>query len=102
MTNVLKSERERGVSPLPFSLPLPLGPTTPTLYLIGSMMPLFIANFGSTLDSLGEPVPEGEEESIVDSVASFCIIFGIIGAVSGIAGFTMVTLWSIAGERQVR
>lgn len=66
------------------------------------MMPLFIANFGSTLDSLGEPVEEGEdEESIVDSVASFCIIFGVIGVVSGIAGFIMVTLWSISGERQV-
>ncbi|CAM9323517.1 unnamed protein product [Pylaiella littoralis] len=65
------------------------------------MMPLFIANFGSTLDSLGEPVEEGEDqESIVDSVASFCIIFGVIGVVSGIAGFIMVTLWSISGERQ--
>ncbi|CAN0307393.1 unnamed protein product, partial [Hapterophycus canaliculatus] len=64
-------------------------------------MPLFIANFGSTLDSLGEPVDDDEEQdTILESVSSFCIYFGIIGLVSGIAGFTMVTLWSIAGERQ--
>lgn len=66
------------------------------------MMPLFIANFGSTLDSLGEPVDEDESaDSILESVSSFCIYFAIIGLVSGIAGFAMVTLWSIAGERQV-
>lgn len=65
-------------------------------------MPLFMANFGSTLDALGEPVDEGaDQESVVDQVASFCILFGVIGLVSGVAGFTMVTLWSIAGERQV-
>ena len=66
-----------------------------------SMMPLFIANFGSTLDELGEPVDETEETSILESVESFVVIFGIIGAVAGLAGFTMVSLWSIAGERQV-
>lgn len=64
------------------------------------MMPLFIANFGSTLDELGEPVAETEETSILESVESFVVIFGIIGAVAGLAGFTMVSLWSIAGERQ--
>lgn len=66
------------------------------------MMPLFVANFGSTLDSLGEPPEPGEEEdSAVESVKSFCIIFVVIGVVSALAGFTMVTLWSISGERQV-
>lgn len=69
--------------------------------LSSSTMPLFIANFGSTLDELGEIPPEGEEPNIVDSVESFVRIFAIIGAVAGVAGFTMVSLWSIAGERQV-
>ena len=66
------------------------------------MMPLFIVNFGGTLDGLGEVPEEGEEEtSIVDSVAPFVMLFGIIGAVAGLTGFTMVTVWTIAGERQV-
>lgn len=65
------------------------------------MMPLFIANFGSTLDELGEPLDPDEESSILSSVESFVIIFAIIGAVAGAAGFTMVSLWSISGERQV-
>lgn len=64
-------------------------------------MPLFIANFGSTLDELGEGPPDGGEQSIVDSVRIFVELFGIIGAVAGVAGFTMVSTWSIAGERQV-
>ncbi|CAN0440393.1 unnamed protein product, partial [Ectocarpus sp. 12 AP-2014] len=64
------------------------------------MMPLFIANFGSTLDELGEPVDEGEETTVLDSVASFCILFGVIGFVAGVVGFVLVTLWSISGERQ--
>eukprot|EP00904_Undaria_pinnatifida_P011955 jgi/Undpi1/7890/HiC_scaffold_24.g10362.m1 len=64
------------------------------------MMPLFIANFGSTLDELGEPLDPDEESSILSSVESFVIIFAIIGAVAGAAGFTMVSLWSISGERQ--
>ena len=66
------------------------------------MMPLFMAHFGSTLDELGEPVEQGGEVSIKESVEEFCIYFAVIGAVAGIAGFVMVTLWSIAGERQVR
>ncbi|CAM9424479.1 unnamed protein product [Ascophyllum nodosum] len=63
-------------------------------------MPLFIVNFAGTLDGLGEVPEDGEETSIVDSVAPFVTIFGIIGAVAGVAGFTMVTVWTIAGERQ--
>ncbi|CAM9424622.1 unnamed protein product [Ascophyllum nodosum] len=64
------------------------------------MMPLFIVNFGGTLDGLGEVPEDDEETSIVDSVAPFVTLFGIIGAVAGLAGFTMVTVWTIAGERQ--
>ncbi|CAN0287525.1 unnamed protein product [Ectocarpus sp. 6 AP-2014] len=64
------------------------------------MMPLFIANFGSTLDELGEPVEEGDEKTILESVTSFCIIFGVVGFIAGVVGFVLVTLWSISGERQ--
>ena len=87
------------------SIPPPPPPVTETCFRIRgtySMMPLFIANFGSTLDELGQPVEQGEEVSIRESVEEFCIYFAAIGAVAGIAGFTMVSLWSIAGERQVR
>ncbi|CAM9703395.1 unnamed protein product, partial [Scytosiphon promiscuus] len=64
-------------------------------------MPLFIANFGSTLDELGTPVdPNESQDSILESVSSFCIYFAVIGLVAGVSGFIMVTLWSIAGERQ--
>ena len=66
-----------------------------------SMMPLFMANFGSTLDALGEPPEPGDEETVVEQVESFTIYFGVIGLVSGVACFTMVTLFTIAGERQV-
>lgn len=62
------------------------------------MMPIFIANFGSTLDGLGN---SSGEQSVVSQVREFIVTFGIIGAVAGVAGFTMVSLWSIAGERQV-
>lgn len=66
------------------------------------MMPLFMANFGSTLDALGGPVTPGpDEETIVEQVASFAILFVVIGIVSAGGGFIMVTLWSISGERQV-
>ena len=66
------------------------------------MMPLFIYHFGSTLDTLGEPVePGAEQRPFVDLVAPLCLRFGLIGLVSGIAGFTMVALWTISGERQV-
>ena len=64
-------------------------------------MPLFIANFGGTLDMLGQVPEDGEETSIVDSVAPFVSLFGIIGAVAVVAGFTVVAAWTIAGERQV-
>lgn len=65
-------------------------------------MPLFMVNFAGTLDELGEKPGEGEEEkSMVDSLETFVIMFAVIGAVAGVAGFTMVTFWSIAGERQV-
>ncbi len=63
------------------------------------MMPFFFANFGSTLDELGEP---DEDATMLDSVSEFCIYFGGIGAIAGIAGFVMVSTWTIAGERQVR
>ena len=66
-----------------------------------SMMPLFMANFGSTLDALGEPPEPGDEETVVEQVESFSIFFAVIGLVSGVASFTMVTLFTIAGERQV-
>ena len=66
------------------------------------MMPLFIANFGDALDGLGEVREDGEENSIVDPVVPFMLLFGIIGAVAGVTGFTMVTVWTIAGERQVQ
>lgn len=66
------------------------------------MLPSFIYNFGSTLDALGEPVePGAEQRTFVDLVVPFCTRFGLIGLVSGVTGFTMVTLWSIIGERQV-
>ncbi|CAM9819511.1 unnamed protein product, partial [Ectocarpus sp. 12 AP-2014] len=64
------------------------------------MMPLFIANFGSTLDELGEPVEDSDEKTVLESVASFCILFGVIGFVAGVVGFVLVALWSISGERQ--
>lgn len=64
-------------------------------------MPLFIDNFGQTLDALGEVPPVGEDADILDDVRSFVVLFAIIGAVAGVSGFVMVTLWSIAGERQV-
>lgn len=64
-------------------------------------MPLFMVNFAGTLDELGEEPGEGEEKSMVDSLEIFVIMFAVIGAVAGVAGFTMVNLWSIAGERQV-
>lgn len=67
------------------------------------MMPLFIYYFGATLDTLGEPVePGAEQRTFVDLVAPLCIRFGVIGLVAAVAGFTMVTLWTISGERQVR
>ncbi|CAN0495979.1 unnamed protein product, partial [Scytosiphon promiscuus] len=63
---------------------------------------LFTANFGSTLDELGRPIdPNESQKSIVETVSSFCLYFAVIGLVSSISGFVMVTLWSIAGERQV-
>lgn len=61
-------------------------------------MPFFIANFGDTLDGLGE---SNQEETTLETVESFIILFVIIGAIAGCTGFTMVTTWSIAGERQV-
>lgn len=67
-----------------------------------SMMPLFIISFGGTLDELGEATEPGEETSIVDSVSSFVKSFAVFGAIALVAGFTMVSTWSIAGERQVR
>lgn len=65
-------------------------------------MPAFIVSMGGTLDGLGEPPPAGEEPSVVESVMDFIVIFLIVGIVSGVAGFAMVTLWTLAGERQVR
>lgn len=65
-------------------------------------MPLFIIAFGDTLDGLGEPPPTGEEPSVLESVKGFVVMFVIIGVVSGVSGFAMVSLWTIAGERQVR
>ncbi|CBJ28571.1 conserved unknown protein [Ectocarpus siliculosus] len=53
-----------------------------------------------TLDELGEPVEEDDEKTILESVTSFCILFGVIGFVAGVVGFVLVTLWSISGERQ--
>lgn len=61
-----------------------------------------MVNFGKTLDDIGKASEEGKEQVIVDSVERFVVVFVIIGVVSGVAGFTMVSLWSIAGERQVR
>lgn len=68
-----------------------------------SMMPIFIAYFGSTLDELGESstVEDLESRSVVDSVRSFIVLFGIVGVVALVSGFVLVSLWSIAGERQV-
>lgn len=69
--------------------------------VLSSTMPLFMANFGNTLDGLGEVPADGEAESVADAVKDFIVYFVVIGAVSGISGFAMVSLWSIAGERQV-
>lgn len=63
---------------------------------------MFMVNFGSTLDGLGEPDLEGEVETVVESVTSFIVMFVVIGALSGISGFVMVSLWTIAGESQVK
>lgn len=68
-----------------------------------SMMSLFIINFGGTLDEVGQaPDPDEESRSIQDSVATLVQSFGIFGAIAMLAGFAMVSTWSIAGERQVR
>lgn len=69
---------------------------------LASTMPLFMSTFGNTLDGLGEPPVDGEAPSVVESVKEFVVMFMVIGAVSGISGFAMVFLWSVAGERQVR
>lgn len=63
-------------------------------------MPMFMVNFGDTLDGLGEPA-NGEAATVAESVKEFVVIFAVIGALAGVAGFTMVALWSIAGECQV-
>lgn len=67
------------------------------------MMPLFMVTLGGTLDELGERSASTDVNppSIVDSVETFAIQFAVFGAVAGLAGFTFVTVWSIAGERQV-
>lgn len=66
-------------------------------------MPLFLVAFGDTLDELGEgsASTDANPPSVVDSVEPFAIQFAVIGAVAGLAGSTFVTVWSIAGERQV-
>lgn len=66
------------------------------------MMPLFIISFGGTLDELADEPEPGEQQSIQDSVSTFVQSFAIFGAIAMVAGFTMVSTWSIAGERQVR
>lgn len=60
---------------------------------------MFMLNFGSTLDGLGEPAADA---TVVDSVKSFVVTFIIIGALSGVSGFVMVAFWTIAGESQAR
>lgn len=64
-------------------------------------MPMFMVNFGDTLDGLGEPQDGGEMETVAESVKGFVVTFVIIGALAGASGFAMVTLWTIAGECQV-
>lgn len=63
-------------------------------------MPMFMVNFGDTLDGLGEPA-DGEVETVSESVKDFVVIFVVIGALAGLAGFAMVSLFSVAGECQV-
>eukprot|EP00752_Nemacystus_decipiens_P011582 g10286.t1 len=62
-------------------------------------MPIFMVNMGATLDGLGEP-KDGEIKTAAESVKDFVVIFAVIGALAGLAGFAMVSLWSIAGECQ--
>lgn len=64
-------------------------------------MPVFMVNFGDTLDGLGGVPDDGEVQTVSDSVKDFVVIFVILGALAGLAGFAMVSLWSIAGECQV-
>lgn len=63
-------------------------------------MPIFMINMADTLDGIGEPA-DGEAETVAESVKGFVVIFVIIGVLAGLAGFAMVSLWSIAGECQV-
>lgn len=71
-----------------------------------SMMPLFVIGFGDTLDELGanseSATLASETPSVVDAVSEIVIRFAVIGAVTLFSGFTYVSVWSIAGERQVR
>ncbi|CAM9148636.1 unnamed protein product [Choristocarpus tenellus] len=64
------------------------------------MFPMFVLLLGSTLDELGEPVPVGETPSIKDETERFVVLFAIVGGISLLMGFIMVSTWSIAGERQ--
>lgn len=60
-----------------------------------------MTTFGDTLDGLGTPTADGEVATVADTVQQFVVLFGVIGALSGVSGFAMVSLWSIAGECQV-
>eukprot|EP00611_Tribonema_gayanum_P021179 TRINITY_DN4025_c0_g2_i1.p1 TRINITY_DN4025_c0_g2~~TRINITY_DN4025_c0_g2_i1.p1 ORF type:complete len:229 (+),score=73.71 TRINITY_DN4025_c0_g2_i1:174-860(+) len=62
--------------------------------LVGLCMPAFMLYFGKSLDGLNDP------SDIQGVIATFCIVFVLVGVISFVSGFVYVYTWSMAGERQ--